>query len=296
MNRVSRNVDLQSSPYFFHYQKCSQGPFQVYHAHKGMEFMFVHEGAGRVCLEQEKSDVFPGTLLCYMPFHLHKLVMDPHIPFVRTILIFDPSILEPYLRLFPLLHSLFMQLSENPTFPHIIGPLPDLRPLNDVLGDFHALTKESLPEHQPEHFAAFMVGFLQRLQSLVPRDWEMPLQKTSSMASHHAGKIIQWIDEHYSEDFSLAQLSKELHLSPYYLSHLFRDAAGESISAYLTHRRIREICLLLKTSSLSLQDIGRRVGLPNIPHLCTIFKKTMNMTPIQYRKMFEQHMIDGPEH
>jgi AraC family transcriptional regulator of arabinose operon len=260
-----------------------------------MEFMFVHDGAGRVYLEQEKADVLPGTLLCFMPFQLHKLVMEPHSPFVRSILIFEPSVLEPYLRIFPQLRSLFMQFMENPSFSHIIGPLPDQRQLNDLLGGFHTKTKEVLPEHLLESLAAFMISFLQLLQFLVPRKWAAPMHKPAVDSTHHAGKIMQWIEEHYMQDFSLEHLGKELHLSSYYLSHLFREATGESISAYLTNRRIKEACLLLKTSTLPLQDIGRRVGVPNISYLCTMFKKVMNVTPMQYRKMFNLYMTETPE-
>jgi len=290
MNRVSHNVDLYSRPYFYHYHKVTKGPFQVFHAHKGMEFMFVHEGTGRVILEQEKADVTNGTLLCFMPFQLHRLVMEPGIPFVRSILIFDSSNLEPYLRIFPQLRTLFMQLSDNPSFPHVFGPLTDQRWLNELFEDFHVRTNESLSEHLAEHFTTFMISLLQKLQFFVPRRREASIQTMSAAVNHHAGKIMQWIDEHFADEFSLSRLSRELHLSSYYLSRLFREATGENITMYLTNRRIREICLLLKTSSLSLQDIGYRVGMPNIPHLCTVFKKTMNMTPTQYRKMFETYI------
>ncbi|WP_222430001.1 AraC family transcriptional regulator [Paenibacillus cremeus] len=295
MNRVTQNVDLKFKPFFFQFQKQSLGPFEVFHAHKGMEFIFVHDGAGRVILEQEKAEVQPGTLICYMPFQLHKLVMEPRVPFVRSILIFEPSVLSPYLRIFPQLRSLFMQFVENPSFPHIIGPMADQRQLNELLGGFQAQIHESQPEHQLEVFAAFMIAFLRQLPPLLPCKWVPPVSKATSGPTHHVSKIMHWIEQHYMDDFSLEQLGKELHLSSCYVSHLFREATGESISAYLANRRVREVCLLLKTSSLPLQDIGRRVGLPNIPYLCTVFKKVMNVTPNQYRKMFNLHMTREPD-
>jgi AraC-like DNA-binding protein len=293
MNRVSRNVDLVSNPFFFHYRKVSQGPLQVFHSHKGMEFMFVHEGAGSIVLEQEKASIVPDMLLCFMPFQLHKLVVDPRIPFVRSILIFNPPVLEPYLRVFPLLQTQFHQLSENPLFPHIMKPFQEAHLFQDSLSDFHLMTLKSNYQQLPEYFAAFMIGFLQKIHLLAPAQ---PLSATSKFGSalnhHHAHKIMKWIDEHFAEPFSLEMLSKELHLSAHHISHLFRNATGESISTYLTNRRIREVCYLLKTSSLPLRDIGRLVGMPNIPYLCTTFKRMMEMTPNKYRKVFESRMAE----
>jgi hypothetical protein len=109
-------MDLKFKPYFLHYRKESQCQWEIFHAHKGMEFMFVHEGNGRIFLEREVLEVLPGTLLCFHPFQLHRLVMEQHVPFIRTILLFDHALLDPYLRILPQLHAFFRRFKITACF------------------------------------------------------------------------------------------------------------------------------------------------------------------------------------
>ncbi len=108
-------------------------------------------------------------------------------------------------------------------------------------------------------------------------------EKPHKHPSHPVEDIIQWIEQHYSEEFRLESLAGELHLSPFYLSRLFNTATGSSITQYITARRIREACLLLQTSSLSISAIGQNVGLSNPSYFNQLFKRATGITPHQYR-------------
>jgi AraC-like DNA-binding protein len=286
MNHLTQNIDLQFKPFFFHYRKQSQGKFEIYHAHKGMEFMFIHEGTGSVYCEQKRIQVLPGTLLCFHPFQLHRLVMEPLVPFIRTIIIFEPVVIDPYLRFLPRLHAYFRQFLQHNPFSFMLDPMLDEH--QQLLFLFKVCEQKQLtdlPKHQLESFVVFMIAFIQQLQFYTPQPQQQLNLAPDVHLHNHVEKIIQWIEEHYMDDFSLDELVKELHLSPYHISHLFQKAMGSSISVYLTNCRMREACLLLKTNSLPLKDVAGNIGMTSASHFCTVFKKTMNMTPQQYRKM-----------
>jgi YesN/AraC family two-component response regulator len=102
-------------------------------------------------------------------------------------------------------------------------------------------------------------------------------------ATNNAEKIMEWIEEHYWTKFELDQLSKELHMSPYHISHLFKQAIGTSITEYLNARRMRQACWLLKSSDAPIEYIGQQVGLANFSYFCQLFKKITGVTPHKYR-------------
>ncbi len=83
---------------------------------------------------------------------------------------------------------------------------------------------------------------------------------------------------------TLSSLSREFHLSPYYLAHLFKDITGYSIKNYHLLCRIAATRELLETTNLSITDICERVGFTDMSSLSRYFKREIGCTPSQYRK------------
>jgi AraC family transcriptional regulator of arabinose operon len=90
-------------------------------------------------------------------------------------------------------------------------------------------------------------------------------------------------EENYQEEFQLEKLSQAVHISPNYVSFLFREATGNTITEYFTARRLKRASWLLKTTKLTVQEIGVQVGWANSPYFCQVFKKKIGLTPNQYR-------------
>ncbi|WP_254778362.1 helix-turn-helix domain-containing protein [Paenibacillus sp. cl141a] len=58
-------------------------------------------------------------------------------------------------------------------------------------------------------------------------------------------------------------MAKSLHLSPYHLSHLFKEATGISITEYIAARRIHQSIQLLATTKKPISLITEEIGLTN---------------------------------
>lgn len=69
--------------------------------------------------------------------------------------------------------------------------------------------------------------------------------------SGHVEKMLDWVEVHFRQPFSLESLSRELHLSPYHISHLFKQQTGITLSDYVAGRRIREACVLLENTDFN---------------------------------------------
>lgn len=95
---------------------------------------------------------------------------------------------------------------------------------------------------------------------------------------------MDWIENHYTAPFRLDDLAKSLHLSPYHVSHLFKEATGVSITDYIATRRIHRSIQLLTATKRPISLIAEEIGLSNSSYFCKLFKSRTGVTPHQYRK------------
>ncbi len=94
----------------------------------------------------------------------------------------------------------------------------------------------------------------------------------------------RYIQENYSRDISLDEVSKEVNVSPYYFSKLFKEEAGENFIEYLTNIRMEKAKEMLRDEDLSIKEIGYQVGYTDPNYFSRIFKKQTEMTPREFRE------------
>ncbi|MBO5071083.1 MAG: helix-turn-helix transcriptional regulator [Roseburia sp.] len=100
------------------------------------------------------------------------------------------------------------------------------------------------------------------------------------------------IEEHYSEPIKLSTVADQLHINSSYLSRLFSGEVGTSFSACVTHVRINHAKEMLRTTELSIEEIGARCGFCNSSHFIRLFHANENITPMQYRNAWNQKTIN----
>ena len=100
---------------------------------------------------------------------------------------------------------------------------------------------------------------------------------------HIAKRACLFIDEHFTEALTLNSLAECLRISPYYLSHAFKDINGASFSEYLNRKRIGAAKVLLEGTSKSVMEVAYEVGYMDSNYFCRVFKKSTNLTPSNYR-------------
>ena len=96
--------------------------------------------------------------------------------------------------------------------------------------------------------------------------------------------MVDFCAKHYTEDLSLAILERELHLSRYYISHLFTKKLQIGFNDYLNSLRTEHACRLLCEQEHSVTEIGRLSGFSNPRTFNRAFLKQTGMTPSEYRK------------
>lgn len=92
------------------------------------------------------------------------------------------------------------------------------------------------------------------------------------------------IEKNYAGDISLEQVAKHVHLSPAYLSELFKKETGMSFIDYKTIIRIEHAKKLLETPSMSISEISGKVGYSDPKYFSKLFKKITGKTIFEFRK------------
>lgn len=92
------------------------------------------------------------------------------------------------------------------------------------------------------------------------------------------------IETNYFGDISLEQVAKHVHLSPAYLSELFKKETGMSFIDYKTIVRMENAKKLLNSTSLNIYDISSKVGYSDPKYFSKLFKKITGKTVYEYRK------------
>ena len=94
-----------------------------------------------------------------------------------------------------------------------------------------------------------------------------------------------YIDTHfYNVSLNLDEISDAVGLSKYHLCREFTHLYGTSPGKYLTNLRIQKSCiLLLQNRYHTIGDIASMVGFSNDNYFCKVFRKSLGITPTQYR-------------
>ncbi|AOZ93741.1 helix-turn-helix transcriptional regulator [Paenibacillus crassostreae] len=97
-------------------------------------------------------------------------------------------------------------------------------------------------------------------------------------------EITRYLNDHLADSITLTDVANHFYISPFYLSHLFKESTGFTFSSYLSLTRIKEAQRLLRESQLSISEIAWQSGFENFSHFGKTFKKTSHMSPRDYRK------------
>lgn len=95
--------------------------------------------------------------------------------------------------------------------------------------------------------------------------------------------IQMYIDSHLAEGLTLTHLSDMVNYNSSYISRLFKQVTGESITDYITQARISKAKELLKNTDHTIQDISKMVGFDTSQYFFLVFKKAVGVSPGNYR-------------
>ena len=109
------------------------------------------------------------------------------------------------------------------------------------------------------------------------------MQKTDSIVHSQKDVIKDYIDRNYKKDISAKDVAGILGYSDVYFSKVFKQLFDDNFINYLTKIRIDRAKVLLKDVSFNIKEVGKSVGYADSNYFTKVFKRSVGMSPSEYR-------------
>ncbi|WP_206485214.1 helix-turn-helix domain-containing protein [Thalassotalea sp. G2M2-11] len=113
--------------------------------------------------------------------------------------------------------------------------------------------------------------------------------------NRHSDELITqiqfWMKTNLSADLSLRELAEQFGISQRSFTRRFKAANGVNAMSYWRQLKLELAKDLLTSSNLSIQEIAFQVGYQDQGQLTKLFKRDLNTTPSQYRKMVKRKLF-----
>lgn len=139
--------------------------------------------------------------------------------------------------------------------------------------------------HSMDDYTALRTWFLDKITESANNISKKEEKQASSLVE----RACAYIQEHFAEDMSLDEVSKEVNISPYYFSKLFKEEMKENFVEYVTRIRIEHAQKLLRQPEYSIKEICVICGYSDPNYFSRIFKKVTGVTPTEFREGGEVH-------
>ena len=272
----------------------SKGTFEpVFHSHPFYEVYYFHEGKCNYLIGDRIYNLAPGDLILMYGMTLHCPKIDPSVPYVRSIVHFEPAILRFYTDLpqaAPILepleqfknHRLCLRGEDKEEAERILLRMHGHQARGDQVGAGRLLLA----------FADLLHFVYDRCLSSLSEKREFTSDKEKTVQD-----VIELLERKYADDeLDMDSLQRELHLSKSYLAKIFKEVTGATIFEYVYRKRINEAKILfLLQPDLAVTDVGFRLGFKHLAHFSRLFKQQVGMTPERYKRQLKIHRSGLPE-
>ncbi|BCZ45595.1 AraC family transcriptional regulator [Clostridium gelidum] len=104
-------------------------------------------------------------------------------------------------------------------------------------------------------------------------------------------KVIDFIEEHLTDDLYLEKIADSAFYSKYHLHRMFVDIVGCTLHQYIQKRRLTEAAWQLVYTDKSIIDISLIAGYETQQSFTLAFKKLYDKSPKVYRKKKDYQSI-----
>ncbi len=100
--------------------------------------------------------------------------------------------------------------------------------------------------------------------------------------------ILAYIDEKFSKDITLEELSLVSGYSPQYICRLFKECLNTRPFEYIARIRIKNAKEILLSTESSINEIAERVGFNDASYFCALFKRYELISPNEFRNLYKK--------
>ncbi|MCL6633821.1 MAG: AraC family transcriptional regulator [Alicyclobacillus herbarius] len=239
------------------------------HYHEIPQILYVLAGHGAISLQGRTYEVSRDQMVYICPNAEHSV----HAYSRMTVLVLAfGDVLETW----PAGRELMAHTLTRPTY-QIVDPLA----VSEVRDLFRKILYE---QTNPGPYSDLAVcGYLLNVLVTVARGRTM--EGPPDLNTHRAQVLRDYMESHYFEGISPADLAGILKLTPRHMNEVFKQKFHCTPMQYLTEVRIRRAKELLMETEKEVVSICFEVGFETLSTFYRAFKSKVGMSPQQFRKM-----------
>lgn len=129
------------------------------------------------------------------------------------------------------------------------------------------------------------------LLRLIRKETEPDLILNQGENLTYINQIIQYMVDHCNENLTAEDVCKIFFISRSKLNKIFECHLSVGFHQLLSEMKISQACFMLRQEPIGITEISSKLGFSTDTYFYTFFKKSMGMTPLQWRRKFAPHMI-----
>lgn len=250
-----------------------------WHFHDEYEIIYIEEGSANFTINGSEAVYEKGSIIFIG--NLDEHMMSPvKEPYIRYVTIINSGFFEQFVAE-PMLCSIFKRRTKN--FSSGVRLTEEdsgfvLQNLELSLIDYK--TADSFHEN---YCMASILKILIRL-------FRHNRAKFPDFANRHSSQTIipvqKFLDENFSQDIMLDELSSMFFINKYHLSRMFKETTGYSIKHYIMLKRIMMAKDMLYCTGNSISQIAMECGFNSTSNFIRAFKNIEKVTPLCFRKKY----------
>jgi AraC-like DNA-binding protein len=270
-------IQLESRETFLVGNDVNRVPYGKYIRLQSMAILVCHSGSCKAEIDMEEHVFRAHQLMVLLPgrvLHFSEYSDD----YSHTYLCFHKDIIEELCnRIDP---TFFRFMKDNPIGEHNEVRERELGLMMDFL---HSIYNDSENIFRDQIARNCIQGFLLNLYDKTHRAPGFTNSVGLTRPEEIFHRFIKLVRQHCITQREVNFYANELFITPRYLSTVAHEISHQTAKQIIDKHVVIEIKILLKTTSLTLQEIAHQMNFPDQSFFGRYFKKHTGLSPLQYR-------------
>lgn len=251
------------------------------HTHNGYEIHYFIQGDATFLIGDRIYKPLPGDMFIFRGGVPHRINPSREIVYKRSFVNFTELLLLDMLAVSQLENLMSIFRHPNGLLVHW-----SLEEREHITGIFKGI-KEEMDAGNTGHKTMIKLSLTQLLLRIYRKTTSEQTADPilfSSQKQTSVSRVLHYLNQNYTENVSLDDLSKTLHLNKYYICHSFKETTGYTISNYVIRKRVAEAKKLLLSTDAPILSISETLGFNTPVYFSRAFKQYVGVSPQLFRK------------
>ena len=273
----------------FHYKDAYLKEVALHH-HDFYEIYFFLSGNVRYIIESRSYLLTPGDILLISPMELHQPMFHPEQrSYERIVLWMNRRFLDNLVAPEQAITACFD--TSAPGHANLLQPDNALRQTLDFQLRQLIAETEAGDSYSALAGLTYLTQILIQINRLAARTHSTAQGALPSDSVVY--RVLNYINEHYSENLTLDDLANQFFISKYHLSREFGRVVGTSVHRYLIQKRLVMAKQMMR-QGMSSTEVYQHCGFGDYSNFYRAFKGEYRISPKDFLASLRQPMPDAP--